>query len=55
MKDNNAIYIGNLNGEQFHDGYARAVFNIEGLSPNITTCQGGGRQLHILVIDKDDK
>lgn len=54
MNENNAIFIGNLNGEKFHDGYAGAVFSINGLSPNITTCQGGGRQPHILIMEKDD-
>ena len=48
---NNAIYLGNIHGNHIHDGYAGAVFSIIGLSPALTTCQGGGRQPHIIDID----
>lgn len=47
-------YLGNLNGPHCHDGYHGAVFDISGLSPTVTTCQGGGREPHILLIRKHD-
>ena len=46
---NRKIYLGNIHGKHIHDGYAGAVFDIRGLSPALTTCQGGGREPHILV------
>lgn len=46
------LFLGNLNGPHCHDGYAGAVFDISGISPAVTTCQGGGREPHILLISK---
>ena len=43
------IYLGNIHGEHLHDGYAGATFDVRGLSPALTTCQGGGREPHIVV------
>ena len=52
-KDSNRkIYLGNIHGSHIHDGYAGAVFDIKGLSPALTTCQGGGREPHIIVYEK---
>lgn len=48
----NKIYLGNIHGDHIHDGYAGAVFDIEGLAPALTTCQGGGREPHIVVYDR---
>ena len=39
---NTYMYLGNIHGEHLHDGYAGAVFDINGISPVLTTCQGGG-------------
>lgn len=39
-------FIGNING--FGPGYAGAVWNAKGLSPTLTTMQGGGRQPMII-------
>lgn len=41
-------FLGNINGESFGTGYAGAVWGVEGISPTLTTMQGGGRQPHIL-------
>ena len=51
---NNKIYLGNIHGPHCHDGYAGAVFDIRGVAPALTTCQGGGREPHIVVVEKDD-
>ena len=51
-KTNNKIYLGNIHGDHIYDGYAGAVFDIEGLAPALTTCQGGGREPHIVVYDR---
>ena len=48
---NNKIYLGNIHGSHIHDGYAGAVFDIRGLCPALTTCQGGGREPHIIVYE----
>ena len=48
----NKIYLGNIHGDHIHDGYAGAVFDIEGLAPALTTCQGGGREPHIIVYER---
>lgn len=49
---NQKIFPGNINGPKFHDLYFEAVFDIHGIGPVITTCQGGGREPHILVVKK---
>lgn len=49
------IYLGNIHGEHIHDGYAGAVFDIRGLAPALTTCQGGGREPHIVVCDREQR
>lgn len=44
------IRLGNLNG--FTGGsFAGQVYDLEGLSPSITTMQGGGREPHIIIDD----
>lgn len=53
VETNNKIYLGNIHGEHIHDGYAGAVFDIRGLAPALTTCQGGGREPHIVVQERD--
>ena len=53
IETNNKIYLGNIHGEHIHDGYAGAVFDIRGLAPALTTCQGGGREPHIVVQERD--
>ena len=53
VETNNKIYLGNIHGEHIHDGYAGAVFDIRGLAPALTTCQGGGREPHIVVYERD--
>ena len=55
MEDNSKIFLGNINGEKFHDLYSGAVFDINGIAPVITTCQGGGREPHILLKYKKDE
>ena len=50
---NQKIYLGNIHGEHIHDGYAGAVFDIRGLAPALTTCQGGGREPHVIVFERD--
>ena len=47
------IYLGNIHGLHIHDGYAGAVFDIRGLAPALTTCQGGGREPHIIVYERN--
>ena len=49
------IYLGNIHGSHLHDGYRGAVFDIRGLAPALTTCQGGGREPHIEAVEKDDE
>lgn len=44
--------IGNLYGEDCGTGFAGNVWDINGLSPTITTAQGGGREPHILEVKK---
>ena len=51
---NQKIYLGNIHGEHIHDGYAGAVFDIHGLAPALTTCQGGGREPHVIVFERDE-
>lgn len=51
----NKIYLGNIHGPHIHDGYGGAVFDIHGVSPAVTTCQGGGREPHVLVVDKHER
>lgn len=46
------LFLGNIHGSHLHDGYAGAVFDIHGVSPGLTTCQGGGRQPHVLLVRK---
>lgn len=41
--------IGNLYNKSYGTGYAGCVWNIEGISPALTTMQGGGRQPHIIT------
>ena len=53
VETNNKIYLGNIYGDHIHDGYAGAVFDIRGLAPALTTCQGGGREPHIVVHERD--
>lgn len=45
--------IGNYYGEQFGTSYAGNVWDSNFICPAILTCQGGGREAHILEI-KDD-
>ena len=49
---NNPMRIGNVYGEQFGTGYAGNVRSKEGVSPALTTMQGGGRQPHIITNEK---
>ena len=44
--------LGNLYGENWGTGFAGNVWDIDGLSPTITTVQGGGREPHILEVKK---
>ena len=48
------IYLGNVHGDHIHDGYGGAVFDIQGLAPALTTCQGGGREPHIIVCERNE-
>lgn len=51
-------FLGNVNREDFGTGYAGGVWNVNNISPTITTCQGGGRQPHIvtaLISNKGEK
>ena len=41
-KSSDYMYLGNIHGPHIHDGYAGAVFDVCGVSPAVTTCQGGG-------------
>lgn len=50
---NQKIYLGNIHGEHIHDGYGGAVFDIRGLAPALTTMQGGGRESHVVVFERD--
>lgn len=52
---NKKIYLGNIHGKHIHDGYAGAVFDIKGLAPALTTCQGGGREPHVVVLYEIDE
>ena len=46
-------FMGNVNRFDFGTGYAGGVWNINNISPTLTTMQGGGRQPHIMQgIDK---
>ena len=47
-----AKFLGNIHGLHLHDGYAGAVFSIYGTSPVLTTCAGGGREPHVLIMRK---
>lgn len=49
------IYLGNIHGEHIHDGYGGAVFDIRGLAPALTTCQGGGREPHVIVSERNEQ
>lgn len=53
INTNNKIYLGNIHGLHIHDGYAGAVFDIRGLAPALTTCQGGGREPHVIVLERN--
>lgn len=53
LETDQKIYLGNIHGNHIHDGYAGAVFDIRGLAPALTTCQGGGREPHIVVYERD--
>lgn len=51
--ENNPKFIGNINRPDFGTGYAGGVWDIDNISPTLTTMQGGGRQPHIMCgIDK---
>ena len=41
-------FMGNVNRFDFGTGYAGGVWNINNISPTLTTMQGGGRQPHIM-------
>lgn len=43
------IYLGNINGPEFHDGYAGAVFDAKGISPTLNSMSGGNRQPMTIV------
>lgn len=45
-----AKFLGNIHGLHLHDGYAGAVFSVYGTSPALTTCAGGGREPHVLIV-----
>ena len=49
---NQKIYLGNIHGDHCHDGFGGAVFDPRGISPIIMTCQGGGREPHIIVYEE---
>ena len=53
LDTNQKIYLGNIHGSHIHDGYAGAVFDIRGLSPALTTCQGGGREPHVVIYERN--
>lgn len=58
-KDTNVpMFIGNINSSDFGTGYVGGVWNTNGVSPTLTTMQGGGRQPHVitsLVSNKAEK
>ena len=50
---NTPKFVGNVNRPDFGTGYAGGVWNVDNISPTLTTMQGGGRQPHIMCgIDK---
>ena len=53
MKNNKdkPIFLGNIYG--YGRGFGYEVFNIKGVAPTLTTMQGGGRQPHIVVKNKN--
>lgn len=51
--ENSPRFIGNINRPDFGTGYAGGVWDINNISPTLTTMQGVGRQPHIVCgIDK---
>lgn len=51
-------FVGNVNRPDFGTGYAGGVWDVNNISPTLTTMQGGGRQPHIitsLVSNKGEK
>ena len=49
-------FVGNIYNEKLHDGYAGAVFlPWGGVSPALTTMQGGNRQPHIIINSKNNE
>ena len=44
--------LGNIYGEQFGTGFAGNIYDAEGITPAITTFQGGGREPHIVETKK---
>ena len=50
---NTPKFVGNVNRPDFGTGYAGGVWDVDNISPTLTTMQGGGRQPHIMCgIDK---
>lgn len=45
-------FIGNINRPDFGTGYAGGVWDTNNISPTLTTMQGGGRQPHIMTVNK---
>ena len=44
--------LGNIYGEQFGTGFAGNIYDADGITPAITTFQGGGREPHIVETKK---
>lgn len=45
------IRIGNIYGDNRGTGFAGNVWDVDAISPALTTCQGGGREPMIVVYE----
>lgn len=50
-KVNDVIWLGNMDNDKWSTGFGGNVYSIDGISPTLNTCQGGGREPRIVIAD----
>ena len=50
-KVSDVIWLGNMDNDKWSTGFGGNVYSIEGISPTLNTCQGGGREPRIVITD----
>ncbi len=50
-KVSDVIWLGNMDNDKWSTGFGGNVYSIDGISPTLNTCQGGGREPRIVIAD----